>query len=236
MTKNIDVLILCGGKGKRLKKITGSIPKPMVCLRNRPFLDFLIGYLRGLGLKRIILGIGYQADYIRKYYQENPPPGIRLSFCEEKRPLGTGGAIRHARRLIKSREFLVLNGDTFAKFKLDDFISFFREKKAAALILLKKASKAVDYGAIKMEKDGKISSYCEKTRSGESLVNAGVYLFNKSIFRLMPREDRFSLETDFFPCLIGKGMYGYQAKGFFMDIGTPDRYRAALRYLAHGKI
>lgn len=94
MLSDIDVFILCGGKGKRLKKISGKTPKPMVSVAGRPFLDILIEYLRRSGFKRFILGIGYQAEFIKKYYLQHKIPGADIIFSQENRPLGTGGAVK----------------------------------------------------------------------------------------------------------------------------------------------
>ena len=231
MIQNIDVLILCGGKGKRLKKISGRIPKPMVCIGQRPFLDIIIEALRGEGFKRFILGIGYQAAFIKKYYKEHKIPGIEIVFSQENKPLGTGGAVKNAKRLIKSKAFLVLNGDSFSKFDVKKFISFFGRKKAESLILLRRVKNSRDFGSITIDGGAEITSFSEKTlRHRQGLINGGVYLFGKSVFSKMPRKTRFSLEYDFFPKRVGHGMYGYKDPGFFIDIGTPERYFAAQKY------
>lgn len=231
MIENIDVLILCGGEGKRLRQISGRVPKPMVRIAGRVFLDIVIDHLKRSGFKRIILGIGYRAGFIRKYYREHKAPGVEIIFSEEKKPLGTGGAVKKAKRLIKSGSFLVLNGDTFSKFKADRFIKFYQQKKARLLILLRKAKSNKDYGAITIDRSSKITSFSEKNLSSRvTFVNGGVYLFNKSVFSEMPDKSKFSLEYDFFPRLVGKGLYGYKESGFFIDIGIPERYLSAKKY------
>ncbi|MDO8489046.1 MAG: sugar phosphate nucleotidyltransferase [Candidatus Omnitrophota bacterium] len=232
MIEDTDVLILCGGEGKRLKKISGKTPKPMVRMGRRVFLDIIIENLRRLGFKRIILGIGYQAKFIRKYYTEHKVPGLEIIFSEEKKPLGTGGAVKKAKRLIKSESFFVLNGDTFLRFNADKFIKFYSQKKSQLLILLKKAKANKDYGAITMDRNSKIISFNEKDcPRSNNFVNGGVYLFNKNVFSQMPKSHKFSLEYDFFPQMIGKGLYGYNEAGTFIDIGTPERYFTAKKYL-----
>jgi D-glycero-alpha-D-manno-heptose 1-phosphate guanylyltransferase len=232
MIKEIDVFILCGGEGKRLKKISGRVPKPMACIGRKVFLDILIDYLRGFGFKRIILGIGYQAQFIRKYYKKHKIPGLEIIFSEENKPLGTGGAVKKAKRLIKSESFLVLNGDTFSKFNAKKFIRFYQQKQARLLILLRKAKASKDYGSITTDRQSRIISFNEKSASTHgNFVNGGVYLFSKGVFPEMPKQARFSLEYDFFPRMIGKGFYGYKESGFFIDIGTPERYLSAKKYL-----
>ncbi len=231
MIKDIDVLVLCGGEGKRLRKISGKAPKPMVRIGRKVFLDIIIDYLRKSGFKRIILGIGYQAQFIKKYYCEHKIQGIEIVFSEEKTPLGTGGAVKKAKRLIKSESFLVLNGDTFSKFNADKFIKAYKQNKAKLLLLLRKAKSSQDYGAISIDKQSRITSFNEKPESGAgNFVNGGVYLFSQKAFPEMPKQTKFSLEYDFFPKMIGKGLYGYKESGFFIDIGTPERYSRAEKY------
>jgi len=233
MTKDIDVLILCGGKGKRLRKISGAIPKPMVCVGGRPFLDILIDYLRASGFKRFILGLGYRADFIKKYYKARKIPGIEIVFSREKSPLGTGGAVKKAKRLIKSEVFLVLNGDSFSEFNAADFIKFYDQKKAAILLLLRKVKNAREFGAVTIDSRSAITCFSEKNKGSRGgFINGGIYLFNKSIFSQMPRKAEFSLEYDFFPKMAGKGIYGYKKSGFFVDIGTPARYLTAKKYFS----
>ncbi len=227
----IDVLILCGGEGKRLKKISGNTPKPMVKIGSKPFLDIVIDYLHKFGFKRFVLGIGYRADFIKEYYKECKIPGVEIVFSQEDTPLGTGGAVKKAKKFIKSPVFLVLNGDSFSKFNPEDFFKFHQQKKAEASILLRKAENNQDYGAILTDRESRITCFSEKNQLGSNkYINGGVYLFNKSVFSKMPKEDKFSLEYDFFPLMAGKGLYGYKKSGFFIDIGTPERFLAAKKY------
>ena len=231
MIAGIDVLILCGGKGSRLKKISKEIPKPMVRIGQRVFLDILIDYLGKLGFKRFILGLGYQAHFIKKYYQEHSKPGREIVFSQEKHPLGTGGAVKAAKRLIKSDCFFVLNGDSFSEFNAGSFIKFYKQKKSSALILLKKAKNSQDYGAVTIDRESKVTCYSEKNSGINSkFINGGVYLFSKNIFSQMPKRAEFSLEYDFFPQMIGKGLYGCKQSGFFIDIGIPERYFTAQKH------
>lgn len=232
LLKNIDVFILCGGRGRRLKKISGRVPKPMVPIGRRPFLDIVIDYLRKSGFKRFILGVGYKAHFIRSYYKEYKISGIEIVFSQEKQPLGTGGAVKKAKRLIKSDIFFVLNGDSFSEFDAKDFVRFYKQKKAGILILLRKVKNNNDFGAIATNRKSEITCFSEKSsRMRNSFINGGVYLFSKNIFSMMPKNAKFSLEYDLFPRIIGKGLYGYKKSGFFIDIGIPKRYFAAKKYL-----
>ncbi len=230
--ENIDVFILCGGQGKRLRKVSRNIPKPMVKIGKAAFLDRIIGHMADFGLRRFILGIGYKAEFVRNYYRENKIPGLEMLFSEEKNPLDTGGALKYARRLIKSRDFFVLNGDSFFKFNPHAFFAFHRRKKSPVSLLLKEISCGREYGEIKLGKASRICSFNEKNIGAKKcLINGGVYIFNKRAFNLMPCAGRFSLEYDFFPKIAGRDIFGYVSSGFFIDIGTPARYLKAKKYL-----
>lgn len=236
MIKDIDCLILCGGKGNRLKKITGKLPKPMLTIGSRPFLDILIGYLRHLGFKRFILAIGYKADFIRKYYSEHELPGVEFVFSREKRPLGTGGAVKQAEKFIRSKELLVINGDSFSDFNPKRLLKFFKRRRARAVILLRRMKDNKDYGLVFTGVNNQIVSFNEKSQSKSAgFINSGIYLFNRKIFSMMPEKPVFSLEYDFFPGLVGKGLYGFPGKSFFIDIGTPQRYLIAKKYFLKRK-
>lgn len=229
--EGIDIYILCGGRGKRLRKISRGIPKPMMKIGDRPFLDIIIDFMSGFGFKRFILGTGYRSKLIRDYYSNKDSHGLEIGFCEEKTPLDTGGALKKTVRLIKSDPFFVLNGDTFCRFNPLRFLRFHRDKKSIASIILRKVSRAPDYGEIRMNGSGRIISFREKNEKAEKcLVNSGVYLFDKKIFGLMPASRKFSLEKDLFPSLSGKDFFGYITPGFFIDIGTPERYSKARNY------
>jgi len=231
MIKDIDVLILCGGAGKRLGKISRNKPKPMMEVGGRPFLDFILDYMAGFGFRRFILGTGYKADFIKKHYLHNQKPGLNILFSQEKTPLDTGGAVKNAASKINSKYFFVLNGDSFCEFNPLDFVNFHKKKMAIASILLRKVSDGSEYGEIMLDGSSRIKGFNEKSsKAGRCLINAGVYIFDRQIFNLMPRSKKFSLERDFFSTITGGRFFGYSKPGFFIDIGTPARYRKANKY------
>lgn len=231
LIKNTDVYILSGGLGKRLKTVTRNKPKPMIKVGGRPFLDIIIDYMMSFGFRRFILGIGYKAEIFKEYYKNFKSQNLSIKFSEEKIPLGTGGAVKKAKNLIKSSPFLILNGDSFCEFDPLDFIKFHKRQKASVSILLKKISSGVDYGRVKLDKSGRIVGFNEKDSQAKNcLINAGIYAFDKNVFDLFPQDKAFSLERDFFPKLKRKNCFGYTKSGFFIDIGTPERYLKADKY------
>jgi NDP-sugar pyrophosphorylase family protein len=230
-TKHIDVVILCGGMGTRLKTVVDDKPKPMAEIDNRPFIDILIGYVATFGFQRFILCAGYKAESIEQYYKSKKY-GIEILIAKEQEPLGTGGAVKNARPLIGSNPFLVLNGDSFFGMDLHRFVEFHLRKKALLSIALINANNAKSYGSIKIDKLDRVVEFCEKKEnSRESMINAGIYLFNHEVLYLMPDDRKFSLEYDFFPKNVNREMFGYLTKGLFIDIGTPQRYTQAKQLL-----
>jgi len=230
-TERVDVVILCGGMGTRLKAIVDDKPKPMAEIDKRPFIDILIGHISTFGFQRFILCAGYKAESIQEYYK-NKKCRVEILIEKEQELLGTGGAVKNVRPLIGSNPFLVLNGDSFLDMDLCKFIEFHLGKKALLSIALINAKDTKSYGSIETNSSDRIVKFCEKEeKSQESMINAGIYLFNREIFSLMPSDKNFSLEYDFFPKIVGREFYGYLAKGFFIDIGTPERYMQAKQLL-----
>lgn len=236
VNKDIDIFILCGGFGKRLKSLTTAVPKPMLRVGGAPFLNVIISYFVSFGFRRFILGVGYKAGAIKKYYRNNPVKGLKILFSSERVPLDTGGALKNAKELIKSDSFIVLNGDSFSEFNPSGLLDFHRKKKALISILLRRSRDGKDYGEIKIDKNYRIKSFNEKNnRAGKCLINAGVYVFDKKLFSLMPQIARFSLERDLFPKMLNLGIFGYKKSGFFIDIGTPERYKQADKYFTKAR-
>jgi NDP-sugar pyrophosphorylase family protein len=222
----MDVIILCGGLGKRLRGVINDKPKPMATIGQRPFLDILMSYTSRYEFRRFILCVSYMKEFIREYYRGKEG----IVFSEEEKPLGTGGAIKKAEALLQSRSFLVMNGDSFISLDLNEFLAFHSRKQALASIALTPMKRVRGYGTVKLGDGGEVLSFDEKSGEG-TLINAGVYLFERDVLSLIPPGVNYSLEYDLFPQLIGKGFYGYQTEGVFVDIGAPEGYKRAQQIL-----
>jgi D-glycero-alpha-D-manno-heptose 1-phosphate guanylyltransferase len=227
-TKKIDVVILCGGRGERLRSVLKDGPKSMIKVNGRPFLDILIDYVVSFGFKRIILCIGYKGGMIKKHYQKNDV-SLTILFSEEKVALGTAGAIKNAQSLIKSNPFLVMNGDSFCQIDLNEFINFHLKKKGLFLIALSNLKRSSDYGQVVLEKSGRVVEFKEKirTKPASNLVNAGIYLLDKAIFSEIPENKKYSLEYEVFPKIVNRRFYGFVVQEKFIDIGIPARFQQA---------
>jgi NDP-sugar pyrophosphorylase family protein len=233
IVSDIDFLILCGGEGQRLKTIAQGAPKPMMPVKNRPFLDYLIEHIFLSGGRRIILLTGYQKELIKEYYTNSPfRKKLEIEFSEENTPLGTGGALRQASSLIHSSDFFVINGDTFCEIHFHEMLKFHLEKKSRLTIAVTEANDRNDVGVLKVNQTTyRVEGFSEKRIKEEGSpkwVNTGVYLMNQWIFDFFPQRKEISLEYDVFPNCVLENTYGYPFFGKFIDIGIPERYHAAL--------
>lgn len=225
---NMDVLILCGGLGTRLREAVSDRPKPMAEFEDRPFLDLLIDYFQGFGLCRFILCTGFQADIIRKHYADRDDIGVVISH--EESPLGTAGAIKNAEAHLQSDTLLVANGDSLCRADLQAFTTFHRDKQALLSILLAHSDDPEDYGTVALDEQQRIVSFEEKQLGQRhAYVSAGVYLFERKVLHYITPQVKQSLEYDVFPQLIKTNAhcYGYTGQAAVLDIGTPLRLQRA---------
>jgi NDP-sugar pyrophosphorylase family protein len=227
---DIKAVLLVGGKGTRLRSVLPSTPKPLAPLGNRFFLDLLVDQLRSQGIQRIIMCVGYLREQIEQEFGTGVCRDVSIEYAREDSPLGTGGAIRLAGQHIgNASEFLVLNGDSFLEVDLWKLIHFHRAHKAIATLALRRVENAARYGTVELNEAGQVTRFAEKAgidRPG--LVNAGVYVFNRSLLGGLP-EGPASLEIDVLPRLVGRGFYGQEQDGMFIDIGRPEDYQLAQR-------
>lgn len=227
-SKDIDVLILCGGKGTRLNSVVSDRPKVLADINGKPFLKILIENLYLYGFRNIILCTGHMKEQFHNekidelLHNHND---LNIILSEETKPLGTGGAIKNAEPLINSETFLVLNGDSFCNINYNIFIKYHNIQESLLSIVTAYEKHENGYGNIILSNDGRIINFNEKVR----LINTGIYLTTKKIFQYMP-EGNFSLENDFIPTILGFNCYGYITYNHLIDIGTPERYKTAIEY------
>lgn len=228
--KNIDVLVLCGGQGTRLRSVVADKPKVLINLGGKPFLGILLENLASQGFRRVILSVGHLKEQIIDHFAANTDKNIQIEFSTEDRPLGTGGAVKKAEPFIKSDHFLVMNGDALCLVDYQKFYETHLNKGALLSMVLKKVVDASNYGKVELDKSDKIIDFSEKGPGKKSgLMSAGIYFMHKDIFFHLPKENAFSLEYDFFPKILIQPCYGFVNKGEFIDIGTPEKYERANR-------
>lgn len=220
----MEAVVLAGGLGTRLRPVTGEIPKPMVSIAGRPFLDYLLGYWKKLGVTRFILSVAYQYHMITDHFGREFH-GVPIDYAVDE-GWGTGGgtAAAAALRKEKDRPFLVINGDTFFEVALADFLSFHQSKRAKATMALTKVADPGRYGKTELSGQGNVVSF-DAPASGPSEINGGIYLFEPDFLETYKQPRAFSLEKDLFTKAAADGiLYGYSCGGRFIDIGTPESY------------
>jgi len=229
---SFEVVILAGGLGTRLSGVVSDRPKPMAAVNGRPFLSYLFDQLIAAGVHNAILCTGHKGEQIQEAFGESHG-SLALRYSREQQALGTGGALRLALPLIRSKNVLVENGDSFCGADFNEFGSWYVSRKLRAALLLVSAPESSRYGSVNVAPDGRILSFHEKGAKAGPWINAGVYLMERDLFERIPKDRSYSLERDLFPSLIEeKALYGYSVKAAFLDIGVPEDYAAAGGFFA----
>jgi NDP-sugar pyrophosphorylase family protein len=228
----VRAFVLCGGQGTRLRPVLADQPKSMALISRTPFLQLLLDRLRSQGVGDVILGTGYMAEKIERYFGCGDKLALRIRCSRENEPLGTGGALKLAETLI-SDPVLVLNGDSYVEWSFVPMLELFTGKDADLVMVVQAVADVARYGSVKLDQTGRVTQFVEKgVAAGPGLINTGVYLLRKQIVRNLPAGTAISLEREVFPRLLERGVYGLISKGIFIDIGIPDDFKRAQTLLA----
>ncbi len=234
----MQALILAGGEGTRLRPLTSTVPKPVVPLVDRPFIAFMIDWLRGHGVDDIVMSCGHLASGVRNVLGDGEAFGIRLRYVEEPRPLGTGGAVKYAEPLLDER-FLMLNGDVLTDIDVSAQIAQHERTGARATLALTPVEDPTAYGLVRLAGDGAVTEFVEKPSPDQietNNISAGIYVLERSVLDLLEAGQPASIERDVFPQMVGHGLYGCVAAGYWLDIGTPGRYLEATFDILEGTV
>jgi mannose-1-phosphate guanylyltransferase len=224
----VQAIVLVGGEGTRLRPLTSDVPKPALTLVDRPFLAYMIEWLAGHGVDEVVLACGFLPDVLRGALGDGERAGARIRYVAEPEPRGTAGAIRFAADALGEGlddRFLALNGDVLTDLDLTALLRVHEEHGARATIALHPVEDSSAYGLVRTGDGGEVLEFTEKT--GEEVageVNAGMYVLERSTLDLIPPGENVSIERDVFPRLVGEGLCGLRLDGYWMDIGTPERY------------
>src|ERR671914_1276063 len=222
----MQALILAGGEGTRLRPLTSTVPKPVVPLVDRPFIRFMLDWLRSHGVNDVVMSCGHLASGVRNVLGDGSAFGIRLRYVEEPRPLGTGGALKYAEPLLADR-FLMLNGDVLTDMDLTAQIAQHERTGARATLALTPVEDPSAYGLVRTRGGGEVTEFVEKPSPDQidtRNISAGAYVLDRSVLDLLEPDHPASIERDVFPRLVGEGLYGFVSDGYWLDIGTPERY------------
>jgi mannose-1-phosphate guanylyltransferase len=237
----MNAILLAGGQGTRLRPLTLDTPKPIVPIFDRPFLRYQIDMLRRVPeIDEIILSLNYQPHRIEEVFGDGSALGIRLRYVVEPIPLGTGGAIRFAAGELKAEPLIVFNGDVFTSIDLAAIIRLHRERKARATIVLTPVENPAAYGLVETDEAGNVVNFLEKPKPDEircDTINAGIYVLEGDTLDRIPKETVYSIERGYFPSLVrnGETFVAHIDRGYWIDIGAPDKYRQAHRDIMDGR-
>ena len=225
----MKAILLAGGKGTRLRPLTIHTPKPIVPIFDRPFLHYQLDLLKKVPeIDEVILSLNYQPRRIEEIFGDGADGGLGIRYVVEPAPLGTAGAVRYAGDALRE-SVVVFNGDVLTEVDLAAVIALHRERKAKATIVLTPVDNPSAYGLVETDQHGNIQRFLEKPNADEitcDTINAGIYILEPETFDRIPKDTPWSIERSFFPSLIERGdtFIGYVYRGYWIDIGTPDKY------------
>jgi len=235
----MQALVLAGGEGTRLRPLTYTTPKPVMPLAGRPFLSFMLDWLRGHGVTETILSCGFRSSDVRDVLGDIYD-GMRLRYVTEEEPLGTAGPVRLALDggLLDER-LLVLNGDVLTDMDLTAELAQHSRTGARATLALIAVENVSSYGVVPTDPEGRVEEFLEKSEgpAPTNRINAGAYVIEREVVESsIPAGRAVSFEREVFPGLVGDGLFGYEASGYWIDIGTPERYVEATFDLLSGRL
>jgi D-glycero-alpha-D-manno-heptose 1-phosphate guanylyltransferase len=226
-----EAIILAGGLGTRLRDAVPDLPKCMAPVASRPFLFYVINYLRSQGIEKFIFSLGYKHEIIEEYLASQFAT-LDYQCVVEKEPLGTGGAILLACKKATGENILVTNGDTLFKINAEQLISLHLKKEADCTLSLKPMKDFDRYGVVEIDDSNALKNFNEKQFYTTGLINGGVYALNAERFIAEDLPDKFSFEKDYLEKLYTKRkFYGIADDGYFIDIGIPEDYSRAQKEL-----
>jgi NDP-sugar pyrophosphorylase family protein len=236
----MKAILLAGGKGTRLRPLTIHTPKPIVPIFERPFLHYQLDLLKQVpDIDEVILSLNYQPRRIEEIFGDGGESGLGIRYVVEPAPLGTGGAIRYAGETLRE-SVVVFNGDVLTQIDLAAVLALHRERNAKATIVLTPVDNPSAYGLVETDASGNILRFLEKPKAHEitcNTINAGIYILEPDTFDRIPKDTPWSIERSFFPSLIERGetFVAYVYGGYWIDIGTPEKYVQVHRDIMDGR-
>src|ERR671927_1259358 len=236
----MKAILLAGGKGTRLRPLTIHTPKPIVPIFERPFLHYQLDLLKQVPeIDEVILSLNYQPRRIEEIFGDGSDAGLAIRYVVEPAPLGTAGAVRYAGESLHE-SVVVFNGDVLTEVDLAAVIRLHRERRAKATIVLTPVENPSAYGLVETDASGNIQRFLEKPGEDEitcNTINAGIYVLEPDTFDRIPKDTAWSIERSFFPSLIERGetFVAYVYRGYWIDIGTPEKYAQVHRDIMDGR-
>ena len=219
--------MLVGGQGTRLRPLTLSAPKPMLPTAGVPFLTHLFSRVKAAGVRRVVLSTSYRADVFADHFGTGADLGLELEYVTEETPLGTGGGIRNVLDRVRSDDVLVFNGDVLSGVDLTKLVETHRAGDADATLHLTRVEDPRAFGSVPTDADGRVQAFLEKSPDPVTdQINAGCYVFRRSVLETIPTGGPVSVERETFPGLLASGavVLGYVDSTYWLDLGTPATF------------
>lgn len=233
MTEAKEAILLVGGKGTRLRPLTVHTPKPMVPAAGVPFLTHQLARARAAGVEHIVLATSYLAEVFEPYFGDGSALGLHIEYVTEREPLGTGGAIRNvARRLTSGPDepVLIFNGDILTGLDIRALVTTHADSGADVSLHLTRVDDPRAFGLVPTDDTGRVTAFLEKPQTPEEIVtdqiNAGAYIFRRSVIDTIPADRPVSVERETFPGLLADGAHlqGMVDSTYWLDLGTPQAF------------
>jgi mannose-1-phosphate guanylyltransferase len=235
----MKAVILAGGEGTRLRPLTLSTPKPVVPVVDRQLIRHQIDLLGSVGVMDIVIALAYRPERVQAVMGDGSSLGRRIHYLLEETPLGTGGAVKNAEPLLDDTT-IVFNGDVLTDVDLPAVVRAHESSQAEATIVLTPVPNPSAYGLVEFDTSGRVLRFVEKPQPDQircDTINAGIYILNRTTLDLMPFGVALSIERRFFPDLIARGdrLQAYVHRGYWIDIGTPEKYLQVHRDILYGR-
>ncbi|HIJ87606.1 MAG TPA: NTP transferase domain-containing protein [Desulfuromonadales bacterium] len=236
----MKAVIMAGGFGTRIQPLTGSMPKPMIPLFNRPIMLHIVELLKKYDITELVMLLYHQPFYIKNFFRDGSDFGVKITYVTPITDMGTAGAVKAAEKYLDKR-FLVISGDLLTDFNLKKIIDFHDDRKAKATITLTSVKDPLQFGVVITDKEKRITQFLEKPGWGEVIsdtINTGIYVLEPEIFKYIPAGENFDFSQDLFPLMLKQqdALFGVTAKGYWRDIGNTDSYREAYHDIFKGRV
>ncbi len=231
----MKAIILAGGHGTRLMPLTYTKPKPMLPLLDKPVLQHIVERLATQDFDEIIVTTNYLREQVIDHFKEGESFGVKMVYPIENRPLGTAGSVKNAEEYL-NETFAVVQGDGISDIDLREVVAQHKEKGSLATIVLTAMKNPSEYGVVELGSGSEVVRFKEKPKPEDcfsNLVNTGIYVLEPEVLKYIPAKTEFDFARDLFPSMLalGKSIHGYKSSSFWVDIGRPDKYMEAIRWL-----
>lgn len=223
----VDAVVLVGGQGTRLRPLTLSAPKPMLPTAGTPFLSHLLSRIREAGITHVVMGTSYRAEVFQEYFGDGAAFGLEMEYVVEEEPLDTGGAIRNVYDKLRADDAVIFNGDILSGADLGELVRTHRDSNADVTLHLQRVEDPSRFGSVPTDADGRVLQFLEKTPNPPTdQINAGCYVFRRSVIESIPTGRRVSVERETFPSLLAAGAHvqAFVDDSYWLDVGKPEAF------------